>query len=186
MSYDAELTEAKSKFEKCLGQLQHEFKGIRTGRATTAVVDNVRVDAYGSEMPLPQVASVTVPDASTIVIKPWDKTMLKPIEKALSEANLGMTPQSDGIVIRMTLPPLSTDRRKQLATQAKDVGERTKVAMRNVRRDAMKTVETKGKAAKLPEDLTKKTNEKINDLLKEYEGKVEKSLAEKTKDIMDV
>ncbi len=186
MSYDAELADAKTKLDKCLQQQFHEFKGIRTGRATTAIVDHVRVDAYGSEMPLSQVASVTVPEVTTILIKPWDKTMLKPIEKALVEANIGLTPQNDGIVIRLTLPPLSGERRKQLAGQAKEVSEKTKVAMRNVRRDAIKTIETKGKTAHLPEDLTKKSVEKIGELLKEFEGKSEKALAEKTKEIMDV
>lgn len=186
MSLDAELTDIKSKFEKSLAQLTHEFKGIRTGRATTAIVDNVQVEAYGARMPLPQCASVSVPDATTIVIKPWDKTLLKFIERALSEADLGMTPQSDGIVIRMNLPPLSTERRKQLAGQAKEAAERAKVSLRNVRRDGIKHVETKGKDAKMPEDLIKKTVEKVGELLKEAEVKIDKSLREKSDDIMTI
>ena len=185
MSFEAEIADAKTKFEKCLLQQQHEFKGIRTGRATTATVDHVRVEAYGSEVPLSQVASVTVPDVTTLLIKPWDKTMLKHIDKALSEANLGMTPQNDGTAIRMTLPPLSGDRRKQLVAQAKEATEKAKVALRNVRRDAIKGIETKGKAAKLPEDLTKKSVAIVGDMLKDSETKADKVLAEKSKEILD-
>jgi ribosome recycling factor len=186
MSYDAELADLKAKLEKALAQQQHEYRGIRTGRATTAIVDNVRVTAYGSEMPLSSVANVSVPEATTILIKPWDKAMVKFIEKAITEANIGLTPMSDGAVIRLTLPPLSGDRRKQLAAQAKDVCEKTKVALRNVRRDGIKSIETKGKAAKLPEDLTKKTVEKVGDMLKDFEAKAEKALKEKTDEILTV
>lgn len=186
MSLDAELTDIKSKFDKSFAQLIHEFKGIRTGRATTAIVENVQVEAYGSRMPLPQCASVSVPDATTIVIKPWDKTVLKAIERALSEADLGMTPQSDGSAIRMNLPPLSTERRKQLAAMAKESAERAKVSMRNVRRDGIKHVETKGKDAKMPEDLVKKTVEKVGEMLKEAEAKIEKTLKEKADEILTV
>lgn len=186
MSLEAELNDIKSKFEKSFAQLQHEFKGIRTGRATTGIVDHVQVEAYGSRVPLSQVAGVSVPDATTIVIKPWDKSVLKAIEKALLEAALGMNPNSDGSVIRMNLPPLSTERRKQLAGQAKEVAEKAKVSMRNVRRDGIKHIETKGKDLKLPEDLIKKTVEQVGTLLKDAEAKVEKNLKEKSDEILTV
>ena len=186
MSLDAELADIKAKLEKSHAQLLHEFKGIRTGRATTAIVDNVQVDAYGSRMPLPQCASVSVPDATTILIKPWDKTLLKHIEKGLQEADLGMTPQSDGSVIRMNLPALSTERRKQLAGQAKEAAEKAKVSMRNVRRDGIKHIETKGKDLKLPEDLVKKSVEQVGTLLKDAEAKVEKILKEKSDEILTI
>ena len=186
MSLEAELTDIKGKLDKSYAQMLHEFKGIRTGRATTAIVDSVQVEAYGSRMPLPQCASVSVPDASTILIKPWDKTLLKAIERALQEADLGMNPNSDGTAIRMNLPPLSTERRKQLAGQAKEAAEKAKVSMRNVRRDGIKHAETKGKDLKLPEDLIKKTVEKIGDLLKEAEQKAEKTLKEKSDEIMTI
>ena len=184
MSLETEIADIKSKLEKSFAQLQHEFKGIRTGRATTAIVESVQVEAYGSRMPLPQCASVSVPDATTILIKPWDKALLKPLERALGEADLGMTPQSDGQVIRMNLPPLSTDRRKQLVSQAKDAAERAKVSMRNVRRDGIKHVETKGKDLKLPEDLVKKNVAEVDKLLKDAEGRIEKELKAKSDDIM--
>jgi ribosome recycling factor len=184
MSIDADLAEAKTKFDKCLAQLAHEFKGIRTGRATTAIVENIQVEAYGNRMPLPQVAGITVPDASTIMIKPWDASVIRHIEKAISEANLGLTPQSDGKIIRLSLPPLAQERRKQLAEQAKDACEKAKVSMRNVRRDAIKHIETKGKELKLPEDAVKKTVEKVGDLLKQSEAKAEAELKSKQTDIL--
>jgi ribosome recycling factor len=184
MALDAEITEAKTRFDKGIAALEHDFRGIRTGRATTAIVDGVRVDAYGSLMPLSQCASVSVPDATTIMIKPWDKGLLKAIERALTEAALGMNPQNDGQVIRMILPPLSTERRKQLAGQAKEACEKHKVVMRNVRRDILKGIENRAKADKLPEDVVKKTGEKVTEMLKAAEDKAEKLLAEKTKDIM--
>lgn len=184
MSLETELADIKSKLEKSFAQLQHEFKGIRTGRASTSIVESVQVEAYGTRMPLPQCASVSVPDATTILIKPWDKAMLKPLERALSEAALGMTPQSDGQVIRMNLPPLSTERRKQLVAQAKDAVERAKVSMRNVRRDGIKHVETKGKDLKVPEDTLKKTVKSVDDLLKDSEARLEKEFKSKSDDIM--
>jgi ribosome recycling factor len=184
MSLETDLADAKAKLEKSIAQLQHEFKSIRTGRATTAIVDNIQVEAYGAFMALSSCASVTVPEATQLLIKPWDKAMLKPIEKAISEANIGLTPQSDGSAIRLNLPPLSTERRKQLVAQAKDCTEKAKVAMRNVRRDAIKAIETKGKADKLPEDAVKKTSEKVSELLKQTEAKAEQLFKEKSDDIM--
>jgi ribosome recycling factor len=186
MSLEAELSDIKSKLEKSFTQMLHEFKGIRTGRATTGIVDHVQVEAYGSRVPLSQVAGVSVPDATTILIKPWDKSVLKAVEKALIEAALGMNPNNDGSVIRMNLPPLSTERRKQLAGQAKEAAEKAKVSMRNVRRDGIKHIEVKGKDLKLPEDLIKKTVEQVGTLLKDAETKVEKTLKEKSDEILTV
>lgn len=184
MSFDTEIKDCSAKFDKALGALAHEFKHIRTGRASVAMIEHVQVDAYGSRMPISQCAGLTVPEPAQIVIKPWDKAMIKPIEKALMEAQLGMMPQSDGVVIRLQVPPLSSERRKQLATQAKEAAEKCKVSMRNLRRDIIKSVETKGKADKLPEDATKKASEKVSDLLKQYETKAESALKEKTEDIL--
>lgn len=184
MSFEDDLADTKTKFEKALAALAHDFKHIRTGRASTAMIEHVQVEAYGSVMPIAQCASISVPESAQILVKPWDKALLKPIEKALGEAQLGMTPQSDGTVIRLNLPPLSSERRKQLAGQAKEATEKAKVAMRNLRRDAIKHIETKGKTDKLPEDLVKKTTEKVGELLKQYEGKGEALLKEKTEAIL--
>ncbi len=183
MSFDALLAETKTKFEKALTALNNDFKHIRTGRASPAMIEHVHVEAYGSILPLAQCASISVPEPSQLMVKPWDKGLAKAIERALSEAQLGMNPQSDGIVIRLNLPPLSTERRQQLAGQAKEATEKCKVSMRNIRRDEIKTVETKGKADKLPEDLTKKIAEKVSELLKTYEAKAEAALKEKVTDI---
>jgi len=184
MAFDAELADAKNKMEKALGALSHDFKHIRTGRATTGMIEHIQVEAYGSVTPLPQLAGLSVPEPTQIVIKPWDKSLIKAIEKALSEAQLGMMPQSDGTVIRLNLPSLSTERRHQLAAQAKEACEKCKVSMRNGRRDLIKAIETKGKAEKAPEDQIKKSAEKVSELLKASEAKAEVYLKEKTEDIM--
>jgi ribosome recycling factor len=184
--FDAEITDAKAKFEKAITALGNDFKHIRAGKANPAMLDSVRVDAYGSLMPLAQCASVSVPEPSTLMVKPWDKGLLKAIEKSLVEANLGMMPQNDGVVLRLNLPPLSQERRKQLAGQAKEATEKHKVAMRNIRRDAIKDIETKAKAQKAPEDVAKKATEKITNLLKDAETKAEAQLKEKTDDILKI
>ncbi len=186
MSFEADLADTKSKMEKALASLSHDFKHIRTGRASVAMIEHVQVEAYGSFMPIGQVAGISVPEPAQLEIKPWDKVVIKAIEKALNDANLGMTPQSDGVVIRLNVPPLSTERRTQLAGQAKEACEKCKVSMRNIRRDEIKAIETRGKEQKLPEDATKKAVEKIGELLKQYEGKVEAQLKEKTDDIMRI
>jgi ribosome recycling factor len=183
MTIDSELADAKTKLEKSLASLAHDFKHIRTGRASVAMIEHVQVEAYGAPLPIAQCASITVPEPTQIVVKPWDKSLLKAIEKALTEAQLGMNPQNDGQLIRLNVPQLSSERRQQLAAQAKDACEKCKVGMRTVRRDAIKHVETIGKAEKAPEDLIKKTSEKVSDLLKSYEAKAEAALADKVKDI---
>ncbi len=184
MSFDAEISECKARLEKALASLSHDFKHIRTGRASAAMIEHVQVDAYGSRMPIAQCGSITVPEPAQIMIKPWDKGLLKAIEKGITEANLGIMPQNDGSVIRLMIPPLSSERRKQLAASAKESTEKCKVSMRNLRRDEIKSIENKGKAEKLPEDATKKACEKISDLLKQYEGKAESMLKDKTDDIL--
>jgi ribosome recycling factor len=184
MPFDAELADAKTKMEKALNALNNDFKHIRTGRASVAMIEHIQVEAYGTMTPLPQLAGLNVPEPTQIMIKPWDKSLIKAIEKALSEAQLGMMPQSDGTVIRLNLPTLSTERRHQLAGQAKEACEKCKVSMRNIRRDVIKNIETKGKLEKSPEDLTKKSSEKVSEMLKANETKAEGHLKEKTDDIM--
>ncbi|GDY13727.1 ribosome-recycling factor [Planctomycetota bacterium] len=182
--FESEIADTKAKFEKALTALGNDFKQIRAGQAQPSMLDRIQVEAYGSMMPLAQCASVSVPEPATLVIKPWDKGMLKAIEKALVEANLGMMPQNDGVVVRLNLPPLSTERRKELAGQTKEIAEKHKVAMRNLRRDAIKDIEIKAKAQKAPEDVAKKTSEKITDLLKQYEAKAEAAQKEKADSIL--
>lgn len=186
MSLDTEIADCKAKFEKALGSLSHDFKHIRTGRASVAMIEHVRVEAYGTHMPIMQTGAITIPEPTQIVIKPFDKTILKAIEHALSDANLGMTPQNDGVIIRLTVPHLSSERRQQMVGTAKEATEKAKVAMRNIRRDVIKSAETSGKDQKLSEDVIKKTGEKLTELHKQYEAKCEQMLKDKTKEILDV
>ena len=184
MSFEDVIADAKGKLDKVLQQLSVDFRRIRTGRAAASMIDHVHVEAYGSTMPLTQCAGITVPEPSQLLIKPWDKGLLRAIEKALVDSDIGMSPQNDGSVIRLNVPTLSTERRKQLAGQAKEATEKCKVAMRNVRRDAIKHAETKGKEQKLPEDAIKKASEKISEMLKQAETRADKELKDKTDDIM--
>jgi ribosome recycling factor len=184
MAFEAELNDIKAKMDKAILSLQNDFKHIRTGRASVAMIEHVQVEAYGSMMPITQCAGLSIPEPAQILIKPWDKGLIKAIEKALADAQLGMMPQSDGSAIRLNIPPLSTERRTQLAGQAKEATEKCKVSMRNIRRDGIKVVETKGKADKAPEDAVKKTAEKVSELLKQHEGKADQLLKEKSDDIM--
>jgi ribosome recycling factor len=183
--FDADIADASSKFAKSLAALGNAFSHIRTGRASPAMVEHLLVEAYGAMTPLNQCAAITVPEPTQLAIKAWDKSLVKAIEKAIVASNLGMAPNSDGQVVRLQLPPLSQERRKQLAGQAKDECEKAKVAMRSIRRDAIKHIETKGKEQKASEDLVKKSREKIDALLKDHEAQAEKRLAEKTKDILE-
>lgn len=183
--FDADIADAKGKLDKALAALTNAFAHIRTGRASPAMIEHLQVEAYGAMMPLNQCAAISVPEATQLAVKPWDKTLVKAIEKAIGGANIGLTPSSDGQTIRLQLPPLSQERRKQLAGQAKDECEKTKVAMRSIRRDAIKHIETKGKEQKASEDLVKKSKEKIDAMLKDHEQQAEKRLAEKQKDILE-
>ncbi len=186
MSFEDEIADTKGKMEKALQSLAGEFRRIRTGRAMPSMLDHLQVEAYGSLMPITQCAGITVPEPTQLMIKPWDKGLLKAIERAIIDSDLGLSPQNDGVVIRLNIPPLSTERRKQLAGQAKEAAEKCKVSMRNVRRDAIKHVETKGKEQKLPEDATKKATEKISEMLKQSEIKADHQLKEKTDDVMNM
>lgn len=178
--------ETEERLEKALTALDHEFGRIRTGRAAPQMIDHVQVEVYGAPTPLRQIASVTVPEPTQLLIKPYDKNALHAIEKGLAAADLGMTPQNDGQVIRLNVPPLSEERRRQLAGQAKEATEKCKVSMRGARRDGIKAVETTGKEEKVGEDLVKQATEGMTDLLKAYEAKAEARLKEKTEAILEV
>lgn len=178
--------EAEERFEKALTSLQHDFQRIRTGRAAPQMLDHVQVIAYGAQVALKQMASITVPEPTQLLIKPYDRNSLKDIEKGLIVADLGMAPQNDGEVIRLNVPALTEERRKQLAAQAKESCEKCKVSMRNGRRDAIKAIETKGKEDKIGEDLVKQATEGITETLKTYEAKAEASLKAKSDDILQI
>lgn len=179
MPFDKIIKDYENHLKQSHETLAKEFGRIRTGRASPQLIEHVRVDAYGTPSPITQVAGITVPEPTQLLIKPWDKGLLHAIEKALVQADLGMTPTNDGSVIRILIPPLSAERRKQLATQAKEAAEKIKVAMRNARRDAIKHLETTAKDENTPEDTLRATTDKVTKILKDAETKVDKDLKTK-------
>ncbi len=162
-------TDCEHRMSKAVESFVHELSKIRTGRASTALLDTVRVDAYGTPMAINQVANLTVPDAHTISIQAWDKGLMGAIERAIIAANLGLTPSNDGIVIRVPMPPLTEDRRKEIVKLVKKLGEESKVSIRNVRRDAMETLKKAEKDQHFSEDERKRGED---DVQKKTDGKV--------------
>lgn len=156
--------DAQTRMGKSIESLKHDLTRIRTGRASTALVDGIKVSYYGSDMPLTQVASVTLSDARTIIITPWEKTMVAPIEKALMASDLGITPTTAGTVIRLNMPALTEERRKELAKHVGHEGENAKIAIRNVRRDALQQVKDLLKEKLITEDEDRRTDDEIQKL----------------------
>ena len=174
------------KMEKCIAQLKREFATVRSGRANPAILDKVLVDYYGAPTPLRQMSQVTVQDGTTLVIAPYDKSVMKEIEKAIIKAELGITPNSDGIVIRLPFPPLTEDRRKEICKDVKKMGEDAKVALRNVRRDMVDELKKLEKSENLSEDVIKDNQDKIQKVTDKYTGIVEKLVEEKEKEVLTV
>jgi len=183
MAMDDILLDVEEHMESAVEYLRHELRGIRTGRASAGLVDHIKVDYYGSQTDLRQLASIATPEASLIVIKPFDPGSLKDIERAIRASELGITPNSDGKVIRLSVPPLSGERRQQLATQVKKMAEQCRVTIRNARRDGNKEVDRQEKASELTEDEAHKGKDDIQDLTKKYEAKVDEMLDAKVKEI---
>jgi ribosome recycling factor len=179
------LKEARRGMESALQHLDHEMARIRTGKAATAILESVMVEYYGSPTPLSQIANISVADSRTLTVQPWERTMINPIERALMEANLGMTPQNDGQIIRLMVPPLTEDRRKEMVKKSKLAGEESKVGIRSCRRDAIETVK---KAVKdgYAEDMGKRVEAEIEGLTKGYIDRVDKTIEQKEKDILTV
>jgi len=172
--------------DKTLQVLQKELLKVRTGRASTALVDHLHVDYYGSRTPMNQVANMTTPDARTIQIVAWEPAMLSVIEKTILEANIGFTPQNDGKVIRISMPPMTEERRKELVKMVKKMGEDAKVAIRTHRRDANEEIKKQEKAKSISEDDSKKTQEQIQKKTDEKSAEVDKIIGSKEKEIMTV
>ena len=185
MTADEILMDTEERMEKAVSVLRDELRGLRTGRATPALVDTLRVEYYGSPTPLKQMANVNAIDAQTIVIKPFDASQLKEIEKAIRSSNLGLTPSNDGKLIRLTVPPMSGDNRKKIVTVLKKSAESAKVACRNIRRDGNKHFDVAEKDKEMTEDERDTGKEQVQGLLKQYEGKVEEMEEKKTKEIME-
>jgi ribosome recycling factor len=177
--------EAEEKMDNSIQHLEREFVKIRAGKANPQMLDSVKVDYYGTLTPLSQVSNINTPDPKSIVVQPWEKSMLAPIEKAIMAANLGFNPQNDGTIIRIVVPPLTEERRKDLVKKSKAEAEICKVSIRNARREAMdagKKLEKEG----TPEDEVKRLEADIQDLTNEYIKKVDKLLDEKESDIMTI
>jgi ribosome recycling factor len=171
--------------EKALGVLKNNLAGIRTGRATPGLLDSVKVTVYGSATPLKQLASVGAPEPSQLLIRPFDPSTIKDIEKAIVASELGLNPQNDGKIIRINIPPLSTDVRKKLVARIKELAEETRVSIRNVRRDANKAIETAEKDKTISEDDRDKTKDEIQELTKKYEASVGELAKNREADVMN-
>ena len=174
------------KMDKALDHLQEEFGAVRAGRANPRVLDRISVEYYGSETPLNGVATISSPDARTLVVQPWDTKLLKDIEKAIQMSDLGINPQNDGRVVRLIFPQLTEERRKDLVKQVKKYGEDAKVAMRNVRRDGMDYVKKLKKNSEITEDEQKKAEKDLQDMLDKYTKKVDEATAAKEKELMAI
>lgn len=176
----------EEKMEKAISQMKREFSTVRTGRANPAILDKVSVDYYGVPTPLRQMSQVTVNEGTTLVISPYDKSILKDIEKALIKAELGITPNSDGICIRLPFPPLTEERRKATAKDVKKLGEDAKIAVRNVRRDVSDDVKKLEKSENLSEDIVKDYQDKIQKITDKYTGIIDTLVSEKEKEVLTV
>jgi ribosome recycling factor len=180
------FVDVEGHMQKAVEATQRSFNTIRTGRASTSLLDRVSIDYYGSPTPLKSLANINTPDASTISIQPFDKSSLGAIEKAISLSDIGLTPNNDGVTIRLNIPPLTTERRKELVKQAGKYSEEGKVSIRNIRREGIDEIKKQEKASDMSEDESKGLQEKIQKLTDKYITNVEKVLAEKEKDIMTV
>jgi ribosome recycling factor len=174
----------KKSMEKTLGYLNCELRGVRTGRASAGLVDNLSIEYYGTPTPLKQLATVAVPEPTSIVIKPFDPACLKDIERAIKNSDLSLAPIADSKVIRLNIPPLSEERRKQIIQQVKQVGEKSKVSIRNIRRDANKHLEDEQKKKLISEDDRDKAKKDIDNLTKEFTEKIDAVIKSKSEDIM--
>jgi ribosome recycling factor len=186
MPADDILLDCEEQMEKALDHLRHELSGVRTGRASPALVEHVQVDYYGSPTSLKSIAMIQIPEATQILIKPFNPADLKAIDKAISESKLNLPTSSDGKSLRLNLPPMSQERRVQMVGQTKGMGEHAKITIRNARRDANKLADTEQKGGLLTEDEAEKVKEDIQELTKSYEGKVDELLEKKRHEIMDV
>ena len=183
---DSRLNVYEEKMEKSLNNLEEEYAGISAGRANPHVLDKLRVDYYGTPTPIQNVANVSVPEARMIQIQPWEGSLVKEIEKAIMMSDLGITPTNDGKVIRLVFPDLTEERRKELAKDIKKKGEDTKVAIRNIRRDAIDYIKKTGKAEDISEDEIKNIEDDIQKLTDSYVAKIDKAIEAKSKEILTV
>jgi len=176
---------AEEQMKKAINHLEAELIKIRAGKANPQMLDNIVVDYYGSPMPINQVANISVMDARTLTIQPWEKNMLQPIERAIINANIGVTPQNDGVIIRLFLPPLTEERRKELVKKCQAEGEHSKVAVRSIRREAIESIKKLQKSG-LSEDAAKDAEAEVQQVTDKFISQIEKHLGIKEKEIMAV
>lgn len=186
MDIQALLKQEEARMDKTIESLKYEFSTIRTGRASTALLDTVMVDYYGSQSPVNQVASVTAPEPRLILIKPWDRSMIGPIEKAILQSDLGLNPSNDGEVIRLAIPQLTEERRKELVKVVSKRAEEAKVAIRNIRRDANDALKKEEKAKTITEDDVKDGQEQIQKLTDKKVKAIDDLRDKKEKDVLEV
>ncbi len=181
-----QYTEVKSKMDKSISVLASELASIRAGRANPSVLDKITVDYYGVATPIPQVGTISVPEARTIVIQPWDATILKEIEKSISASDLGINPNNDGKVIRLTFPPLTEERRKELVKNVKKIGEDSKVAIRSIRRDALEMFKKQQKASEITEDDLKGIEKDVQDMTDNAIKEIDEIVKKKEAEVLEV
>ena len=185
MTSDEILLDTEERMEKAVNVFRDELRGLRTGRATPALVDAIRVEYYGSPTPLKQIAQISTPDPQQILIRPFDQSVLKEIEKAIRSSDLGMSPNNDGKMIRLTVPPMSGEQRQKMVARIKKSAEEGRVACRNIRRDANKQFDQAEKAKEMTEDERDKGKEEVQTLLKRYEDKITDMGDKKGKEVME-
>lgn len=178
--------DAKDRMQKAVGTLEKEFKRLRTGRASVSLVDGIRVEYYGTPTPLNQLATLTVPEPRTIMIQPWDQSCLGEVEKAIMKSELGLTPMNDGKVIRIPVPPLTEERRRELVKLVKKMAEEAKVAVRNIRRDANEMIKDLKKEKEISEDEQFKGQEEVQKITDDFIKKIEELSAAKEKEILEI
>jgi ribosome recycling factor len=185
MDADEILLDAEERMEKAVTVFAEQLNGLRTGRATPGLVDSIRIDYYGSQTPLKQVANITVPEPQQILIRPFDAGTMNEIAKAIQASDVGLSPMSDGRVIRLNVPPLSRERRQQLVSRTKEFAEDSRVSIRNIRRDANKHADSAEKNKSMSEDERDSVKDEVQTLTKKYEGMINTSASDKEKQIMD-
>lgn len=186
MEGDKIIEKAESKMEGARGATEREFASIRTGRASVTLLDRINVDSYDQRMPLKQVATVAVPDARTVVVQPWDKSIIKDVERAIYQSGLGLTPTNDGNIIRINIPPLTEERRQELVKLVRKLAEEGKVAVRRVRGDTNKAIKTAQKDGDISEDDAQRLMEKVQELTDKYVERVDKLLEAKEEEVLEI
>jgi ribosome recycling factor len=180
------LTDVEARMQKAVEATQHNFNSVRTGRANASLLDRITVEYYGAETHLKALANISSPDATTLMIQPFDRSSMRAIEKAISESDIGLTPNNDGTSIRLNIPPLTTDRRKELVKMVSKLAEEGKVAIRNVRRDAIDSLRKLEKAKEISEDDSKSQQEQVDKLTEKFVKTIDKVTAEKEKEISTI